>query len=285
VTTRRRVLLGGLGAAVAAAAGWLGLRNGVEPPEGVVQTVDRYGPADQQDVQWWLPAGSGRLPTVVLVHGGFWRPGFDRGLEEEVAADLSGRGYLVLNVDYRSSAEPWPTTLTDAAAAYDLLATGTHADRVDPARVAVVGHSAGGHLALWLASRSRLPSGAPGASPRSPRPALVVAQAPVAALDAGARQGLGGGAVQALLGGGPDEVPDRYAVADPVALLPSGVPTACLHGEADDIVPVRQSEVYVEAATAAGDDARLVRLPGGHFEHLSPASPAGRALVEELRAL
>ncbi|HWG94335.1 MAG TPA: alpha/beta hydrolase, partial [Mycobacteriales bacterium] len=264
---------------------WLGLRNGVEPPEGVVQTVDRYGDARQQDAQWWAPPRAGRLPTVVLVHGGFWRPGFDRGLEEEVAADLSGRGYLVLNVDYRSSDAPWPTTLTDAAAAYDLLATGTHADRVDPARVAVVGHSAGGHLALWLASRHTLPAGAAGAAPRGPRPALAVGQAPVAALVAGAQQQLGGGAVQALLGGGPDEVPDRYAVADPVARLPTGVRTACLHGEDDDIVPLRQSELYVEAATAAGDDARLVVLPGGHFEHLAPASPAGRALVEALEGL
>jgi acetyl esterase/lipase len=285
--TRRRALLGGLGAAVAAGAAALaGGRGPADPPEGVVRTVDSYGEVEQQDGQWWVPPGGAeRLPTVVLVHGGFWRPGYDRSLEDAVAADLVGRGFLVWNVDYRPSGTPWPTTLSDAAAAYDLLATGTHAGRVDPDRVAVVGHSAGGHLALWLAARHLLPAGAPGASPAGPRPALAVAQAPVAALALGAEERLGRGAVQALLGGGPAEVPERYAVADPLALLPTGVPTACLHGERDDVVPLRQSEAWVGAATAAGDDARLVRLQGGHFDHLDPQSEAGVALRAELERL
>ena len=283
--TRRRVVLGAAGAATAGLLASLGLRNGVETPAGATREVERYGEAGQQDGEWWVPARGGRLPTVVLVHGGFWRPGFDRGLQEEVAADLVARGLLVWNLDYRSAAEPWPTTLTDVAAGYDRLATGRFADRVDPARVAVVGHSAGGHLALWLGSRHRLPAGAPGAAPRGPRPALVVAQAPAAALAQGAREDLGGGAVLALLGGGPDEVADRYAVADPVALLPTGVRTACQHGERDDVVPLRQSEAYVRAASAAGDDAVLTRLPGGHFDHLDPRSAAGQALRDALADL
>ena len=278
--TRRRALLGGLGAGVAGLAAAFGLRSGPEVPEGTVRTVDRYGDADRQDGEWWVPPGAeGRLPTVVLVHGGYWRAGFDRSLEDGVAADLVQRGFLVWNLDYRSGSLPWPVTLEDTAAAYDLLATGTHADLVDPERVAVVGHSAGGHLALWLASRHRLPPGAPGADPRGPRPALVVPQAPVAALAQGAREGLGGGAVQALVGGGPDELPERYAEADPMALLPTGVPSVLLHAEGDDTVPLSQSRTYVEAATAAGDDSSLVVVPGGHFEHLN----AGSVAIEELR--
>lgn len=283
LVTRRRLLSAGAAVGILAA---LGLRaSGPDVPAGVVRDVERYGDARRQDGEWWVPPGPGRLPTVVLVHGGFWRRGFDRGLQDDVAADLAGRGFLVWNVDYRASDAPWPTTLADVAAGYDLLATGRHAGRVEPARVAVVGHSAGGQLALWLGSRHRLPAGAPGASPRGPRPALVVPQAPVAALATGSREGLGGGAVDALLGGGPEEVPERYAVADPVALLPTGLPVRCLHGEQDDVVPLRQSELYVAAATAAGDDARLVRLPGGHFEHLDPASPAGDALRAALTGL
>lgn len=279
--SRRGLLLGGLGAA--AAGVWLRLRGGVGVPPGTIRTVESYGPARRQDGEWWVPAGAqGRLPTVVLVHGGFWRDGYDRTLEDAVAADLVGRGFLVWNLDYRSASSPWPATLSDASAAYDLLGTGRHADRVDRARVAVVGHSAGGHLALWLAARHRLPAGAPGSGPVGPRPALAVPQAPAAALATGAREGLGGGAVSALLGGGPDAVPERYAVADPVALVPTGIRTVCLHGVADDVVPVRQSELFVRAATAAGDDARLQRLPGGHFEHLDPTSPAVAALREVL---
>ena len=278
--------MGGLGAGVAGLAALLGLRRGPSAPEGTVRTVDRYGDARQQDGQWWVPAGASTpLPTVVLVHGGYWRSGFDRSLEEAVAADLVGRGFLVWNLDYRSSSAPWPTTLADAAAAYDVLATGTHADLVDPARVAVVGHSAGGHLALWLASRDALPAGAPGAGRRGPAPSLVVAQAPVAALAQASRAGLGGGAVDALVGGSPEQVPERYAVADPVALLPTGVRVVCVHGERDDVVPLVQSELYVEAAQAAGDDASLVVVAGGHFEHLDPDSAAVQALRVELERL
>lgn len=251
-----------------------------------MRTVDRYGPAAQQDGQWWVPPGArGRLPTVVLVHGGYWRPGYDRSLEDDVAADLVARGLLVWNVDYRSAAEPWPTTLTDVAAAYDHLGTGLHADLVDRDRVAVVGHSAGGQLALWLAARPNLPAGAPGARPTGPVPRMVVAQAPVAALAEGARAGLGGGAVQAMLGGGPLDVPERYAVCDPVALLPTGVPVVCVHGESDDDVPLWQSELYVTRATAAGDDAELVTLSGGHYEHLDPTSPACGVLRAALERL
>jgi pimeloyl-ACP methyl ester carboxylesterase len=108
----------------------------------------------------------------------------------------------------------------------------------------------------------------------------VVAQAPVAALADGARAGLGGGAVQALVDGEPADVPDRYAIADPLALLPLGVPTVCLHAQGDDVVPIAQSRTWVEAARAAGDDAELVVVPGGHFEHLDPRSGA----VDALRA-
>ncbi|CAA9343511.1 MAG: hypothetical protein AVDCRST_MAG16-1898, partial [uncultured Frankineae bacterium] len=138
---------------------------------------EAYGPSERHVGDWWVPdRPDERLPTVVLVHGGFWRAEWDLSLEDDVAADLAGRGFLVWNVDYRPSSEPWPATLTDVAAAHDHLRTRA---RVDLTRTAVVGHSAGGHLALWLASRTRLPDGAPGAAPRVPHPALAVAQAPV----------------------------------------------------------------------------------------------------------
>jgi acetyl esterase/lipase len=210
---------------------------------------------------------------VVLVHGGYWRSTYDLHLEDALAADLSGRGYLVWNIDYAPSTEPWPATLRDAAAAYDFAFTGRHSDRVDPSRVAVVGHSAGGHLALWLASRGRLPAGAPGSGPHV-RPALTVPQAPVAALARGSALGLGGGAVDALLGGSPAAVPERYAVADPLALVPSGVRTVLVHGVDDDVVPLSQSSDYLAAAR----DCTLVTVAGGHFEHLDPTSAACDAL-------
>jgi acetyl esterase/lipase len=238
---------------------------------------EAYGEDPRQVGDWWLPPepADGPLPTVVLVHGGFWRDGYDLSLEDAVAADLAGRGFLVWNVDYRPSSAPWPATLSDVAAAHDHLRRGRFAACVDARRTAVVGHSAGGHLALWLASRHRLPPGAPGAHQRTtrqpPAPALVVAQAPVAALEPAAALRIGDGAVQALLGGEPADVPDRLAAADPLALLPTGVPTLCVHAPGDDRVPIALSEAYV---AAAGPDAELVRYEGGHFEHLDPTSEA-----------
>lgn len=284
--SRRRAL----GVLAGAAAGFGGLvaaarQLGSPAPRaqvaaGTTREVEQYGDLPRQKGEWWLPpqAPPGRLPTVVLVHGGYWRDSYDLSLQDAVAADLAGRGFLVWNIDYRPSDQPWPATLTDVAAGYDHLAAGRFADRVDPARLSVVGHSAGGHLALWLASRDNLPAGAPGAGRRGPAPTAVVAQAPVAALAEGAPLRLGAGAIQALLGGGPDEVPERYAVADPIALLPTGVPTTCVHAAGDDLVPISQSEAYV----AASDTARLVTFAGGHFEHLDPASRACELMREAL---
>ena len=257
------------------------MRYGPRPgkPAGAVdRAVERYGRRRRQRGEWWLPAGRDDLPLVVLVHGGYWRRRFDHHLEDALAVALVDRGFAVWNIDYRSSATPWPATLTDAAAALDHAAGNP---RVDLARVAVVGHSAGGHLALWLASRHRLPAGAVGADPVV-RPVLAVGQAPVADLVAGAAARLGGGAVQALLGGSPARVPGRYAIASPMALLPvEGVRLVLVHGEADEVVPVSQSQAY---AGASGGDLHV--LPGvGHFEHLDPRSPALAPVFAALAAL
>ena len=244
------------------------------------RVVEPYGDGPLQRGEWFVPDADGPLPTVMLVHGGFWRPRYDRTLEDAVAVDLCERGYLCWSIDYAASDVAWPGTLLDVAAGYDHLLS---SERVDLDRISVVGHSAGGHLALWLASRHRLPDGAPGAA-RSviPRPRICVAQGAVAALGIAARQHLGADAPQALVGGGPDEVPDRYAVADPLALLPTGVRTVLIHGTDDDNVPMSQAERYVAAATALGDDASLVRYTGGHFEHLDPTSEAVELMRQAL---
>ncbi len=172
-----------------------------------------------------LPAREGGpWPCVVLLHGGFWRTGWDRTLMTALAADLARRGIAAWNVEYRRVGQDgggWPGTFEDVAAAVDRLA---EVDEVDAARVATCGHSAGGHLALWLAARHRLPDEAPGAEPRV-RPVAAIAQAAVCDLERAWRDDLGGGAVAGLLGSFEDE-PDRYAAASPAALAPVGVAAA-----------------------------------------------------------
>lgn len=226
-----------------------------------------YGDADDQVVDLDRPAGDGPVPVLVLLHGGFWRQAYGKDLMEPLARDARTRGWATANVEYRrvGGAGGWPETFEDVAAAVDALATA--GAPLDLDRVAVVGHSAGGHLAAWVASRSRLPAGAVGADPRVEVCAAAV-QAGVVALARAAEEGLGEGATVALMGGTPAEVPDRYAVADPTALAPPPVPTLLVHARDDDRVPVSQSRAY---ADAAGEAAELALFDGDHFTVIDPA--------------
>ncbi len=238
-----------------------------------------YGAHPDQHAVLHLPVGGDELPVVVVVHGGFWQSSYGAELGTPIAADVANAGLAAWNLEYRrvGGGGGWPTTFTDVAAGVDALAGAAQqaaGGRLDLGRVVLVGHSAGGQLAVWAAGRHRLPAGAPGADPVV-RPVGAVSQAGVLDLVDGARQRLGGSAVPGLLGGGPDAVPDRYQLASPVALVPLGVPVVCVHGTEDGIVPLRQSERFV---AAAGAQTELVVLPGvGHFELIDPSQSAWTA--------
>jgi acetyl esterase/lipase len=222
--------------------------------------------------------------VAVLIHGGFWREPYRRDLMAPLAADLVGRGLATANLEYRrvGGTGGWPGTLADVAAGIDHLAD-LDDPRLDLDRVTAIGHSAGGHLAVWAAVRTRLAAGRLGAGPRV-RPAAVVTLAGVNDLGAAAADGLGDGATQALLGGGPDTVPDRYEVADPARHLPPPVRLLAVHGDADRDVPREQSERFVTAVRAHGGDAELALVPGGHLDVIDPASPAWERVVAFLTA-
>lgn len=236
-----------------------------------------YGPSDEQVVDLrWPEQGEGPFPVVVLVHGGFWRQQYGRDLMVPLSRDALIRGYATANVEYRRVGGDggWPATFADVAAAVDALAD---ADApIDLDRVVVVGHSAGGHLAAWVASRAAIPAGEVGADPVV-TPCAAVSQAGVVALADAARAGVGAGAVRDLLGGDPDEVPDRYAVADPSALAPPPVPVLLVHAPGDDNVPISQSEAY---ADRAGAQAELVRVDGDHFTVIDPGDASWELTME-----
>lgn len=245
-----------------------------------------YGADRSQRGDLHLPSGSGPHPVVVLIHGGSWRKRYGRGVMRSLARDLRGRGYAVWNIEYRrlGAGGGWPTTFADVAAAIDHL-DGLHG-ALDLSRVDVLGHSAGGHLALWAAGREGLPSGAPGAIAGRPRVAIkrVISLAGVCDL-AGAYRDWHGGAVRALMGGSPERLPDRYAVADPLRRVPLRMPALLVHGVIDATVSVRLSRTYAEASRAAGGQVELIEIEGeagGHREFVDPRGAAWAPVVSWL---
>jgi acetyl esterase/lipase len=245
----------------------------------------RYGPDSEHVANLHRPAGEGPWPSVVVVHGGFWRDRYDRTVTTSLAEDLARRGMLAWNVEYRRVGRDgggWPGTLEDVAAALDALLDVVEADR---SRVVLLGHSAGGQLALWLAARHRLAQDAPGAAPRL-RPRAAISLAGVVDLERASELGIGNGACDAFRGGSAADVPERYAVASPLALLPLGVPQLLVHGSRDEIVPVELSRRYANAAQEAGDEVELVELPAAdHFDVVDSGHEAWAAVVERLPRL
>ncbi|RGC69283.1 alpha/beta hydrolase fold protein [Micromonospora sp. MW-13] len=244
-----------------------------------------YGPHPQQWGELRLPVGTaGPVPVAVLLHGGFWRSVWAADLMDALAVDLVDRGYASWNVEYRRpDRHGWDATTGDVAAGVAALG-GLAADAgLDLGRVAVVGHSAGGQLALRVAADlaagtepGPAPAGGAAAGAPAVRVALAVSLAGVLDLAEGERRYLGDGAIPAALGGTPATVPHRYAAADPMARLPIRVPTLLVQGAADspDLVDVNRR--YAAAARAAGDDVSHLERPGDHFDVIDPGSAVWR---------
>lgn len=190
--------------------------------------------------------------------------------------DLARHGVAAWNLEYRrvGNGGGWPETFDDVASGVDLLSDLD--EPLDLERVGASGHSAGGHLALWAAARGTLSGDAPGAAPRVTVRA-VVSQAGVADLRLAAVTPPADEPTLALLGGSPDDVPDRYALASPRERLPLGIEQLVLHGELDDTVSLDIARSYADAAEVLGDPCELRVLPAtGHFEHIDWATDAWR---------
>jgi dipeptidyl aminopeptidase/acylaminoacyl peptidase len=235
----------------------------------------RYGSHFHQFADLVHPREDGPFPVAVLVHGGYWREQHTLELTDDLARDLSGRGWAAWNIEFRRVGEVsrggYPTTLQDVAAAIDFLPALDAPLDLD--RVVAVGHSAGGQLALWAAARQDA----------AVRLGGVASQAGVHDLREADRRGLGENATAPFMGGHADDVPDAYADASPIERVPIGVPQLLVHGDADERVPVEMSVRYAEAAQAAGDDVELVLRPGeDHFVHLDPAGGAWGDVVRWL---
>ncbi|MFZ0091380.1 MAG: alpha/beta fold hydrolase [Solirubrobacteraceae bacterium] len=249
-------------ALVAELAGWAEL-------SGRAPSTLAYGDGPDQIAELLLPDGSGPHRVAVLLHGGFWRAAFTRTTMAALAVDLAERGVATWNVEYRrvGTGGGVPETLDDVRAAIAMLPAIDAPLRLD--RVLVVGHSAGGQLALCVAD--------------APLVTTVVSLAGVCDLRDGAADEIGDGAVLEFIGATPAEAPDAYAIADPVAQLPVGANVLLVHGDADQRVPIEQSRRYARAAVAAGSDCELMELAGvDHFALIDPRSAAWAAVASRL---
>ncbi len=243
------------------------------PPVGVLERVAdppevmlRYAERDEALLDLHLPRGSGPHRLVIVVHGGFWKPDYDRVHVRPMARALVEAGCLVATVEYRRLA--WPVPADDVDAALTALPGLLAGLGLATTSTTLTGHSAGGQLVLWLAARGY-------------RTDRLVALAPVADLLAGARDRLGDGAVQTLLGGEPAQQPERYAAADPLRLLTADTAEGImvLHGTQDDVVPPAQSRGLVAAHPAV----RLVEIDGAdHLDLIDPLSAAWPQVLETL---
>jgi acetyl esterase/lipase len=262
----------------------------LERPSPIFDKRIPYGQDSQQFAELRFPHGPGPFPFLFVIHGGFWRSAYDLKHIGQVCAAFTSKRIVTCNLEYRrvgNSGGGWPGTFQDVNAATDhVLEAISSNSRVDTSRTAVLGHSAGGHLALWLTSSHRVPKGSPIQIAQKYRITLAVSLAGVSDLRAAWKQRLGNGAVERLLGGTPDQLPDRYNAASPSELLPSGSKQVLIHGVDDNIVPISQSEKFVERAEQLGDQARLIKLDDvGHFELIDPESEAWSEVARAVLAV
>lgn len=236
-----------------------------------------------------VPPGRGPFPVAIVVHGGCWYSPYASVRNSAPLADaLASAGVATWNVEYRRYDQPgggWPGTLRDVAAGADHVRRLAASAPLDTTRIVAVGHSAGAHLALWLATRGTLATGSP----------LRTATKPIALRGVVSVGGIGDlrefylreratcgvGAVESLLGAGPDSVADRVRDASPSERLPLRVPSVHIAGDGDRIAPAAVREAFAAAARRVGDSAEVITLPdAGHFEPMAPGTAAGRAVIE-----
>lgn len=259
-------------------------------PSRAADARSQYGEDPLQFGELRLPAGTGPFPVAIVIHGGCWVSKFATLQNTAAMSDaLRDAGIATWNIEYRrldNAGGGWPGTFADVAAAADHVRVLASKHPLDLARVVSVGHSAGAHLALWLAARSRLPKasvlhrenplrlgaavalGGPGDLREFTTYASSICGAPV---------------IEQLLGGSPEAVPDRYAQASPLELLPFKTAQILIVGADDSVMPASARDKYVAAARKAGDSAEVIVVPNaGHFEVIAPTSAAWPAVRDRI---
>lgn len=249
-----------------------------------------YGPQPQHFAELRFPPGPGPFPLLLMIHGGFWQSAYDLEHTGLLCADLTGRGIVTCNLEYRrigNSGGGWPGTFQDISlVSYKIPEILKSDPRVDLTRTMVMGHSAGGHLAIWLVSRHKVSKYSQLHDEQKSQIVNAISLAGVLDLRTAWRQKLGHGIVARLMEGSPNDYPDRYDAGSPIELLPNGARQVLIHGAVDNTVPVSQSEQFGRKAAESGDECSLVKLKDtGHFELIEPESDAWSSVVTAVETM
>ncbi len=246
-------------------------------PRDVADHRLSYGEDSLQFGELRLPKTPGPHPVVVFIHGGCWLNAFNLGHVAAMSRALANEGYAVWTPEYRrlgDAGSGWPGTFEDIAASVAILRDIAVHHALDLSHVVVMGHSAGGHLALWLGAQKNQAVPVHG----------VVSLAGICDLKAYERLGNDCySSLPGLLGGTSIERPERWAQVNPVELLPFGGPVSLVHGDLDQIVPLAQSEAFAEKMGSACE--LLVVRGGGHFDMVSPHAKAWQVIREAVRGI
>ena len=268
---------------------WEELEALVKPP---ADHVIKYGPDEYQFAELRLPKGEGPFPVVVFVHGGCWLSDFDLSMAANMSNNLASAGIAAWTVEYRrigNEGGAWPGTMHDMASSVEYLREIADDYDLDLSRVVLMGHSAGGHLALWYVAKSNLDSSS---EFYNTNPLKIKGVVPLAAISnistyrheydtEDCNTGVPG-----LLKAEPEDVPERVVQINPEQLLPLGVPIRMVHGAKDKLVPLRQSTAFLVKSREAGDDITLsVVQNAGHFDVIAPISTAWKIVLRETLTL
>jgi len=256
-------------------------------PAPPADTRVSYGSNELQFGELRLPKGTGPHPVAIVIHGGCWMAQYGLSYMGHLSAALAEAGVATWSVEYRRIGDQgggWPGTFEDVSRAADHLRTLAKTYPLDLNRVVAAGHSAGGHLALWLAARKNLPKDSPVYS-SDPLPLRgVISLAGITDLR---RTGTAcDGNVTQLMGGSATDKAAIYNQASPIELLPLGIPYAIVQGDSDSIIPLAMAKDYADAAKKKGDDAKLVVIEkADHFVVVDPKSFAWESVRNEVLAL
>jgi acetyl esterase/lipase len=241
----------------------------------------QYGSDSLQFGELRMPKGKGPFPLAIVIHGGCWIHRFATLQNTTAMADaLRDVGIATWNVEYRRADSPgggWPGTFLDIADAADFARSLAARYPLDSTRIVAVGHSAGGHLALWLAARGKLKPSSPLYRARPIRlHGAVSLGGPADIAEFAGREGqICGPSVTRLMGGRPADVGNRYAEGSPVELLPLGTRHLMIVGDSDGVVPGPVRKAYADRSRKAGDRVEVIVVPNaGHFEVIAPTAPA-----------